>query len=131
MPFTLGPVPDLLQKFTGSSGTSDLCISLKGRRVLCFVSKASGQARGLGPGTSATEDASRLQGTKTRPGDTRGFDLSVQNSPGGWVQDCKFQVGARRQLWPLAAVRPQTEGENGPWADPWPWGPGPHLLLCG
>lgn len=76
------PVPDSFQKLTRSLGTSDLCISLKDRHVLCFVSKASGQTRGPDPGLPAT-DASLLQGTETMARNTLGFNLSTQTVVGG------------------------------------------------
>lgn len=123
------PVPDSFQKLTHSLGTSDLCISLKDRHVLCFVSKASGQTRGPDPGFPAT-DASLLQGTETRAGNTLGFNLSTQTLLGGWCRDHEFRVEVRKQLRALFAFRPPKDGEKQALAVLSSWGPRPTSRLC-
>lgn len=127
--FHIGPVPDSFQKLTRSLGTFDLCISLKDRHVLCFVSKASGQTRGPDPGFPAT-DASLLQGTETRAGNTLGFNLSTQTVLGGQHQARKFRVGVRKQPRALFACRPTKDGEKQALAVLPSWGPRPTSRLC-
>lgn len=127
--FHIGPVPDSFQKLTRSLGSFDLCISLKDRHVLCFVSKASGQTRGPDPGFPAT-DASLLQGTETRAGNTLGFNLSTQTVLGGQHQARKFRVGVRKQPRALFACRPTKDGEKQALAVLPSWGPRPTSRLC-